>query len=158
MPGRITGKLTMLLIEDSLVHQELTRRAIEAVGANVKLFVVSDGVEALDYLHHRGDYEAKDSSPRPDLILLDLNMPRMNGLELLEEIKRDPRLRMIPVNILTTSDASSDIDNSYERGANAYLVKPDGFGDFKKLLAELVNFWLERTRLPSDSPGVPHDS
>jgi CheY-like chemotaxis protein len=152
MTRRITTKLTLLLIEDSPVHQELTRRAIEAVGINVRLHVVSDGVEALDYLHRRGEYASTDASPRPDLILLDLNMPRMNGLELLEELKRDPGLRMIPVNILTTSDAGSDITTSYDRGANAYLVKPDSYSDFKILLAELVSFWLERSRLPSHTP------
>jgi len=153
MSRRHTDKLTLLLVEDSPVHQELTRRAVQACGMNVELHVVSDGVEALDYLHRRGRFVGDESSPRPDLILLDLNMPRMNGLELLDEIKRDPKLRMIPVNVLTTSDAHTDIAGCYDRGANAYLVKPDGYAEFKQLLAELGRFWLERTCLPRSNSG-----
>ncbi len=142
-----TRKMKFLLVEDSPVHQRLTQRALEACALEVDLDIVSDGVEALEYLRSHMATDEHDSD-QPDLILLDLNMPRKGGLEVLAEIKADPALKSIPVAVLTTSEAPNDIRESYDRGANTYLPKPDGFHEFRELLKELGQFWLKRARLP----------
>jgi CheY-like chemotaxis protein len=141
-----TRKIKLLLVEDSPLHQKLTQRALEATQLDITLDIVSDGVEAMDYLRRR--LAAGSDGEQPDLILLDLNMPRMGGLEVLHEIKSDPVLHVIPIAVLTTSESPNDIRESYDRGANTYLTKPDGFHEFREMLKELGDFWLKRARLP----------
>ncbi len=145
MIKRPSRKLRFLLVEDSVVHQRLTQRALQATDLEVELDIVSDGVEAMEYLARCTGANGND---QPDLILLDLNMPRKGGLEVLSEVKADPALRSIPVAVLTTSEAPNDIRESYERGANTYLPKPDGFHEFRDMLNELGGLWLRRVRLP----------
>ena len=141
-----TNKIKMLLVEDSPLHQKLTRRALQATDLDVDLDVASDGVEALAYLN--GCSADTAGHAQPDVILLDLNMPRMSGLEVLNRIKTNPALRSIPIAVLTTSEAPNDIRTSYEAGANTYLTKPNGFHEFRDMLQSFGEFWLKRARLP----------
>jgi CheY-like chemotaxis protein len=147
MKSKTTRKIRMLLVEDSLLHQQLTKRALQATELEVELDIASDGSEALAYLNERG-VGTEALRHLPDMILLDINMPGMDGLELLREIKNNPALRAIPIAMLTTSEAPRDIRAAYERGANAYLAKPDGFHEFREMLKELGQFWLKRAKLP----------
>ncbi len=142
------SKFTILLVEDSPVQQALTRRALEDSDLEADLYVVGDGVEALDYLHGRGEFDAPDSAPRPDIILLDLNMPRMDGHTTLEKIRENESLAQIPITVLTTSDADSDATASYARGANAFITKPAEYDEFVKLLNALGQFWAFHVKLP----------
>ncbi|NES19385.1 MAG: response regulator [Symploca sp. SIO3E6] len=109
---------------------------------------VSDGEELLDYLHHRGKYTQLGSSPRPGLILLDLNMPKKDGREALKEIKADPNLRYIPIVVLTTSKAEEDIHRSYDLGANSFIVKPVTFSSLVEVMKTLRKYWFEIVELP----------
>ena len=111
------------------------------------LNVVSDGVEALDFLHRRGPYA--DADPQ-DLILLDLNLPKMNGREVLAEIKQDPELRKIPVVVLTTSSAEADVLSAYDLHANCYITKPVDLDQFVKVVRSIEDFWLAIVRLPRE--------
>ncbi len=135
----------VLMVEDSPTDVMLTREALEHSGLLINLNVVDDGVEALDYLRREGKYSA---SVRPDLILLDLNLPRKNGLETLAEIKADEHLKMIPVAILTTSKAETDIYNAYGGHANCYITKPVDFDKFVSVIRTIDEFWLTVVRLP----------
>ncbi|MGE5658531.1 MAG: response regulator [Actinomycetota bacterium] len=137
----------ILLVEDSPSDADL---AIESLGASKilnHLHVVEDGVEALAFLHREGSYA---HTPRPDVILLDLNLPKKSGLEVLMEIKSDPQLMMIPVVILTTSAAEEDILKSYSLHANCYITKPVDFQQFTKVVRLIEDFWLAVVKLPSD--------
>ncbi|NEP57949.1 MAG: response regulator [Symploca sp. SIO2G7] len=109
---------------------------------------VKDGEELLDYLHHRGKYAQLGSSPRPGLILLDLNMPKKDGREALKEIKADPNLRYIPIVVLTTSKAEEDIHRSYDLGANSFIVKPVTFSSLVEVMKTLRKYWFEIVELP----------
>jgi CheY-like chemotaxis protein len=134
----VTDRHSILLVEDDLAHAEITRRNLEEFSEQVqKLVHVSDGQAALDYLH--------DSTP-PNLILLDLRLPRVDGLEVLQQVKQDNRLKCIPVVVLTTSKSESDVRGAYERGANGYLVKPVEFVAFLELTRTLGAFWLKFNR------------
>jgi chemotaxis family two-component system response regulator Rcp1 len=135
----------VLLVEDSPGDVRLTREAFRDADAAVQLHVANDGVEAMAFLHHEGRY---DHAPRPDLILLDLNMPRMDGREVLAHIKADNGLKSIPTIVLTTSDAEADIKKSYELQANCYLSKPVQLEDFDSLVKSINDFWLVKARLP----------
>lgn len=137
--------IEILLVEDSKSDAELTRRAFKASKLLNHLHIVRDGVQALDFLYQRHDYQ---QAPRPDLILLDLNLPKKNGREVLAEIKSDPTLRVIPVVILTTSEAEEDVLKSYELQANCYLTKPVDLERFIGVLKTIEQFWLSAVRLP----------
>lgn len=137
--------IQVLLVEDSPGDVRLTREAFRDINAAVRLHVASDGVEAMAFLRHEGAYA---DSPRPDLTLLDLNLPRMDGREVLACIKADHVLRTIPTVVLTTSDAQSDIARSYQLQANCYLTKPAKYDDFAALLQSVNDFWLTRAQLP----------
>jgi chemotaxis family two-component system response regulator Rcp1 len=140
--------VVILLVEDSPGDVRLTRLALEEAKVANHLHVAGDGVEAMDYLHRRG---AHGGAARPDLILLDLNLPRMDGREVLAEIKQDPDLKRIPVIVLTTSDAERDILKSYDLHANCYLVKPVDVNSFFEQIRSLEGFWLSIVRLPGDT-------
>lgn len=137
--------IDVLLVEDSPGDVRLTREAFRNANGAIKLHVASDGVEALAFLGQMGEYA---DSPRPDLILLDLNLPRMDGREVLAAIKKDHNLKSIPTVILTTSDAEEDITASYQLQANCYLRKPVQLDAFESLVESINDFWLTRARLP----------
>lgn len=140
--GRI---IHILLVEDSPSDAELTKEALgEAKVAN-RLTLVEDGIQALRFLRQLAPYE---NASRPDLILLDLNLPRKDGREVLTEIKADPQLRTIPVVVLTTSQAEQDVLQAYELQANCYITKPVDFSQFLKVVRSIEDFWLAVVRLP----------
>ena len=140
--------LTILLVEDNGDHAELVTRSFEQHQAPARIFHVADGEEALNYLRRRGTYEDPGTSPRPNLILLDLRLPRIDGLEVLKEVKSSPDLHDIPAVVLTTSEAESDVARAYERNANSYLVKPIDYAKFTKLMEDLGLYWLSWNRHP----------
>lgn len=137
--------IEILLVEDSQTDILMIREALIEAKLLNPIHVVRDGVEALDFLRQRGPYTA---APRPDLILLDLNLPRKNGREVLAEIKADDHLKAIPVVVLTTSSAEEDILRTYNLHANCYIVKPVEFGDFLEAVQTISHFWLSVVHLP----------
>lgn len=137
--------IDILLVEDNPGDVRLTREAFTEISLEEELHVVNDGEEALEFVHRRGDHE---DAPRPDLVLLDLNLPKVDGMEVLEEIKGDPELRRIPVVVLTGSEAQEDIVESYDRHTNAYLTKPIDPEEFVDLVSSFENFWLSLVKLP----------
>jgi CheY-like chemotaxis protein len=134
--------LHILLVEDNEDHAELVIRGMKDQRVANKIHHVSDGEAALDYLFRRGAYVTIKSSPLPNLILLDLRLPRIDGLEVLKTIKETPDLQRIPVVILTSSSAEADIARSYDYHANSYVVKPLDFKTFTKLMDDLGFYWL----------------
>jgi two-component system, chemotaxis family, response regulator Rcp1 len=139
------GMIEVLLVEDSPGDVRLTREAFQDANASVRLHVASDGVEAMAFLRQEGDHV---EAPRPDFILLDLNLPKMDGREVLAHIKENQSFKTIPTVILTTSDAEADIVRSYQLQANAYLSKPVQLDAFESLVKSISDFWLTRVRLP----------
>lgn len=137
---------TILLVEDSPGDVRLTQEAFRDANGTLRLHVAVDGVEALSFLRREGVH---GRAPRPDLIPLDLNLPRMDGREVLSVIKQDESLKTIPTVILTTSEAEVDIDAVYHLRANCYLVKPVEFDTFESLVKSISDFWLTLVRLPS---------
>ena len=140
-----TKAAEILLIEDSPTDVFLAREALRDASVSNRLHLVSDGVEAMAFLNRLGRYHEK---PRPDLILLDLNLPRKDGREVLTEIKSDPRFQDIPVVVLTTSRAASDVDAAYGRHANCYILKPVDYDEFAKVVQRLLEFWFSVVTLP----------
>ena len=122
-------RTVLLMADDDPADCLLTEKALRRAEVTCPLYVVHDGAELLDYLKRRGDYADPEAAPRPSLILLDLNMPKINGTEVLEQLRDEPELRRIPVVVLTTSDEERDIAASYALGANAYMVKPSAFDE-----------------------------
>ncbi|MBM3224298.1 MAG: response regulator [Candidatus Tectomicrobia bacterium] len=143
-------QLTVLLVEDNPRDVRLTQRAFKQAGLPHELRVVRDGDEALTYLHREGAYQEPDVAPRPDVILLDLNLPRMGGHELLRQVKQDSRFKQLPIIVLTTSERPDDVRQAYDAGANAYLLKPVEFSRFTEVIEQLGNFWLEIVELPPE--------
>ena len=144
-------RLVILLVEDDPGDQELARRALQVWERPSDLRIANDGEEALDYLLRRGDFTSPESSPRPDLVLLDLNMPKVDGARVLAEMRGRPGLSSIPVVVLTTSGARSDILRNYELGANSYIVKPSDVGEFAEALKSVETYWLSGVvALPPD--------
>ena len=141
--AELTGDpLHILLVEDNEAHAELVIRGLRDQQVANRIHHVVDGEKALDYLFHRGAYSDPVQNPRPNLVLLDLRLPRVDGLEVLRIIKTTPDLLRIPVVILTSSDAESDIAKSYDYHANSYVVKPLDFKTFTKLMKDLGFYWL----------------
>lgn len=135
----------ILLVEDDQGDVELTREGLAAGKMLVTLHTVDDGIKALQFLRREGPYA---DAVRPDIILLDLNMPRMDGRETLKAIKADERLRSIPVVVLTTSEADTDILKCYDLGASCYISKPVGFDEFLKVVRSLEDFWFTVVKMP----------
>lgn len=142
------AKPVILLAEDDDDDFLLTRDALEEAGFEGTLERVRDGDSLIDYLFHRGPFADPKKSPRPAMVLLDLNMPRRDGREALREIKSDPHLKRIPVVVLTTSKAEQDICKTYELGGNSFVHKPVSFDDFVELLRIWKRYWLEIAQLP----------
>jgi CheY-like chemotaxis protein len=143
--------LQVLVVEDNPDHEELIRRAFADHDSRIALRVARHGEEALDYLFRRGEYQDSSRSPRPNLILLDLRLPRMDGLEVLAEIKSSPELRCIPTVVLTTSESEHDVARACAQHANSYLVKPVEFARFEELIAYVEAYWLTLNRQPGDT-------
>jgi CheY-like chemotaxis protein len=144
-----SASIVILLVEDDPAHAEIVRRNFERSRIANQLFHVSDGQDALDYLYRRGGFGAPADAPRPGLILLDLRLPKIDGLEVLRVIKSDPALNQIPVVILTTSAAESDMVRAYDCHANSYLVKPVDFTQFIELMDILGYYWLILNHKPN---------
>ncbi len=132
----------VLLIEDNVDHAELVMRTLADHRIANRIQHIMDGQTALDYLFRRGDYADPRSSPRPHLVLLDLRLPRVDGLDVLKAIKESEELRQVPVVVLTTSEAERDVARAYHYHANSYLVKPVGYDDFGELMDDLGFYWL----------------
>lgn len=147
MSARIGKLAVVLLAEDDPGEQELTRRALHDDMIKTDLHVVSNGEQALDYLHQRNGYTSGDA-PRPDLVLLDLNMPRIDGREVLRQMRNDASLRRIPVVVLTTSKQEEDIIRSYNLGCNSFITKPVDLNGFVHTVRELGSYWFELVTLP----------
>jgi two-component system, chemotaxis family, response regulator Rcp1 len=137
--------IDVLLVEDSPGDVRLTREAFRVANSSIRLHVATDGVEAMAFLRREG---ANADAPRPDFILLDLNLPRMDGREVLAHIKEDAVLKLIPTVILTTSDAEADIVHSYQLQANCYLNKPVQLDAFEALVRSINQYWLIDAKLP----------
>ena len=140
--------VTILMADDDPDDRLMAREAFEESRLANQLFFVHDGVELMDYLHRRGDYADPARSPRPGVILLDLNMPRKDGREALREIKEDADLRRIPIVILTTSKAEEDILRSYDLGANSFITKPVTFESLVNVVRTISSYWFEIVELP----------
>jgi chemotaxis family two-component system response regulator Rcp1 len=140
--------LEILLVEDNPGDVRLTREAFRDANMSVRLHVAADGVDAMAFLNRDGEHA---QAPRPDFILLDLNLPKMDGREVLSQIKEAEHLKTIPTVILTTSEAEADIVMSYELQANAYLSKPVHLNSFEQLVQSINDFWLMRVKLPSNT-------
>jgi len=146
----------ILMADDDADDRMLTTDALKVSRLANELRFVFDGEELMDYLQHRGRYSAPASSPRPGVILLDLNMPRKDGREALREIKADAALRQIPVIVLTTSKAEEDIYRTYDLGANSYITKPVTFEGLVAVMRSLGQYWFEIVELPTERQGVAH--
>ncbi|MGA3304588.1 MAG: response regulator [Stellaceae bacterium] len=144
--------IDVLLVEDNPGDVRLTQEAFREANEAIRLHVTRDGEEAIAFLRHQGKY-AQAHAPRPHIILLDLNLPKMNGHEFLALLKGDESLKMIPVVILTSSDAEADIVKSYELHANAYLKKPVTLEEFVALVRSINDFWLTKVKLPNKTGG-----
>lgn len=140
-----TQPIEILLVEDSASDAKLTLKAFRETAQDRNVRIVADGVEAIAFLRRQGDYT---QCPRPQLILLDLNLPKKNGLEVLAEIKADPDLRSIPVIVLTTSEDERDIFTSYQLQANCYIRKPFHLQQLRNMVNLIDKFWLELVKLP----------
>lgn len=142
--------IIILLAEDDPDDQYLINEALEENRLNTRMYVVEDGEDLLDYLNRRGKYQDSEKWPMPNLILLDLNMPRKDGREALREIKADPKLRHIPIVALTTSQADDDITRTYDSGISGYITKPPSFTGLRDVMKAVDLYWLQTTRLPPD--------
>lgn len=134
--------VVILLVEDDPAHAEIVIRNLEGFRIANRLIHVDDGQKALDYLYCQGEFADPESAPRPGLILLDLRLPKVDGLEVLEKLKYDPKLCQIPVVVLTTSAAETDMVRAYKNHANSYLVKPVAFDEFVEMMKAIGYYWL----------------
>ena len=140
--------IDILLVEDNPADIDLTKEALEECKIANNLYIVSDGENALAFLRKESNFRDK---PRPDLILLDLNLPKIDGREILEEIKNDDKLKQIPVVILTTSESKEDITEMYKLHANCYITKPVDINQFIKVVQSIGDFWFSIVKLPLES-------
>ena len=138
----------ILMADDDVEDQEMVAMAFKAAGIYEDLRFVNDGVELLDYLHHAGSFEGEVDAPRPDLILLDLNMPRLDGHGALRQIKNEESLSNIPVIVFTTSTSEKDVEETYRQGAQSYIVKPFSFADLVTKVQNIWTYWSEVSVLP----------
>ena len=142
-----TRPIEILLVEDNPGDARLTQEAMKAGKIRNRMHIVEDGVEAMHFLRREGRFA---SMPRPDLILLDLNLPRKDGREVLAEVKGDPLLKRIPVVVLTTSQAEEDVLAAYNQHANCYIAKPVDFDQFMKVVKQIDEFWVNVVTLPKE--------
>ncbi|HSI06000.1 MAG: response regulator [Myxococcota bacterium] len=141
----MTRPLRILMVEDNAGDAEFAREALEGAVPTVAIDAVTDGAQAIAYLKRLPPFENADL---PDVVLLDLNLPKVDGREVLAEVKRDERLRRIPIVVLTSSDSEQDVRKSYELGANCYVTKPVGLAESVEALTTIARFWLSMVKLP----------
>ncbi len=146
--------ITILMADDDPDDRLMTRDALEEARLGNDVRFVEDGEELMDYLRHRGKYSSQQDSPRPGLILLDLNMPKKDGREALAEIRSDPNLRQIPVVVLTTSKAEEDIYRTYDLGVNSFITKPVSFEGLVEVMRTVGKYWFEIVKLPTEDRVV----
>jgi CheY-like chemotaxis protein len=132
--------VNILIVEDDPGHQVLIEDNLKKAGIINQIFKARDGQQALDFVFHQGEYKDEKKSPTPGLILLDISMPKVDGFEVLEKLKKDEKLKKIPVIMLTTTDSQKEIDRSYQLGANSYITKPVDFGHFREMIKNLGMF------------------
>ena len=132
----------ILLVEDNKADEELTRRALQKSGVACEVVAVRDGVEAIDFLHCTGEYVSRQPAHQPGVVLVDLQLPRVNGFELLQRLRSDARTRFLPVVVVSSSDEEKDVIQSYALGANSYVRKPVDFSLFNDSLQQLCRYWL----------------
>lgn len=149
-------EIEILLVEDNPQDAELTIRALQRRHLANKFIHVKDGVEALDFLFGTGTYSHRDTNHRPRVILLDLKLPKVDGLEVLRAIKADPRTRTIPVVVMTSSQEQRDVMDSYQLGVNSYVVKPVDFDGFSKAVSELGCYWVLLNQPPQSAGPAPN--
>jgi two-component system, response regulator len=140
--------IEVLLVEDNDRDAELTMRAFKKCNLPNKLYWVRDGVEALEFMNGTGAFAGRDARDLPRLILLDLKMPRLNGLDVLRSLKSDPRTQAVPIVVMTSSNQERDLDACYELGVNGYVTKPIGFTELMEAIAKIGKFWLLVNRVP----------
>lgn len=140
--------LTILLVEDNESDVKITTRAFLQAELHTALFIVSDGQECLDFIRHEGSYQDPAQYPRPDLILLDINMPRVDGFGVLKVLKADERFKAIPVIMLSASKNDADVRKSYQLGANSFIQKPVDYEKFTRVIEGFNNYWQVLNRLP----------
>jgi two-component system, response regulator len=146
---RESKRTVVIIAEDDPDDRLLIKDALkEACRQPIDVRFVQDGAEMLDYLHKRGRFDSLNAAPHPELVLLDLNMPRVGGMEVLEEIKGDPALRTIPVVVLTTSRSPEHISRTYELGGNGFITKPDTYSELVELMKNLERYWFGTVELP----------
>jgi chemotaxis family two-component system response regulator Rcp1 len=138
--------IEVLLVEDNAADVRLIKEGMTVLKSRCRLSVVGDGEEALDFLHGYGKHS---QAPRPTLVLLDLNLPRKDGLEVLQEMKSDPMLKRIPVMVLTSSTSSADVNTAYDLGANSYLIKAGALDEIYDLMRGIEHYWLKLSALPT---------
>jgi len=142
-------EVDILLVEDNPNDAELTTRALMKGNATKRLFWVKDGVEALEFVRCTGEFEFRDRQHDLKVIVLDLKMPRLDGLDVLRELKKDPKTQKIPIVIMTSSDQDRDIDEAYALGANGFVTKPVQLGEFSSAVAIIGRFWIDTNRPPT---------
>jgi len=140
----------ILLVEDNPDHQELTLMTLADSGVPAEVVVANDGLEAMDYLFGNGRFSGRDANDVPSLVLLDLKLPKLSGVEVLRQIRSDPRTRFVPVVILTSSHAEEDILKAYNLNVNCYITKPVDLERFIKAVRSIEDFWLSVVKLPAD--------
>jgi len=145
---RNPGQVEVLLAEDSVRDAEMTRRALRQFNFGNRLHWVRDGAEALDFIFCRGAYAGRDAARPPKLVLLDLKMPKVDGIEVLRQVKSDDQMRAIPIVVMTSSNEERDVIESYRLGANSYIVKPVEFGAFAEVVANIGLYWVLSNRVP----------
>lgn len=153
--GMQGAALTILLVEDNMSHAELVKRSLETHALVKTIYHVRDGEAALAYLFRRGVYADPAQSPRPHVVLLDLRLPKLSGLEVLRELRASSTFRAVPVVVLTTSAAERDVRGAYAQYVNSYLVKPIDFGQFTQLMHDLGTYWLGWNHYPAWDTEAP---
>lgn len=147
--GQISAQpAVVLLVEDDSDHAELVRRSLENYSAKSRLYHVTDGEAALQYLFRRGHYSDASRSPRPRIVLLDLRLPKISGLEVLRRVKEDEGLRRIPVVVFSTSGAATDVKEAYDNCSNGYLIKPCDFDELTEMICSFCSYWLNWNYYP----------
>jgi CheY-like chemotaxis protein len=149
--------MEILLVEDLKDDIELTLRVLNKSKLENRIHITRDGQEALDYMYRKGKYEDENKAPMPDLILLDIKLPKVDGLEVLKQLKSDPKFKRIPTVILTVSQREEDINKSYDLGANSYIVKSVAFDEFNETIENIERYWaLTNTPPVAESRGYKH--
>ena len=143
--------MTILLVEDNPDEEKLAMLAFEKSGLSASVVVARDGQQAVDYMFAQGEYKGRDVSKLPYVIFLDINLPKINGLEVLRQIRKDERTKLVPIVLLTSSDEERDIVEGYASGANSYIRKPFDFTEFMQQIKTLGNYWLELNQTPHAS-------